>query len=314
MRGNDWFWRPEQPLHFHFPTLKRDARLTLPGVFGYHLRIREIMKSSPPLSHRFAFTMVEMMVAVAIIGILAAMAFPAYNKLKFAAYDAVTVHNLQQLVNATITWASEHSDRIPSPDYSSVPEDKQPEYVGAGRWLDGVVFAELYVERGSEDGSGDSESGNISDPQTWDPTGASAPGATSGGHLKGTVFECKASVKRLHEIKDWYQHSFAMNANLQYDEINESSSDPWLTEKNLTKFELPQAMLYVDCIDSNIVMASDIGLLEDAAERRYAGKHVLAAFVDGNVQKIHPDRIPSGDPQTDHEASLFWRGVRERRN
>ena len=105
-----------------------------------------------------------------------------------------------------------------------------------------------------------------------------------------------------------------MNANLQYDDLNESSSNPWLTEKSIGKYELPQAMLFVDCIEDNIVMSSDIGLLDDAAERRYDGKHVLAAFLDGNVQKLHPKAIPAGNVETDHASSLFWRGVRAKRN
>ncbi|MCB1089455.1 MAG: type II secretion system protein [Verrucomicrobiae bacterium] len=260
-----------------------------------------------------AFTMLEMMIVVTVIGILAAMAFPAYVKMQRWARETVTVNNLKQITAATLTWAADHGDKLPSPRYTG-NEKNLPYYWKmdtdgeAGVWLNGVVFAQIYME--------DAEKAGLTLDQSTEarPDGESKI-ATAGKHLIGTVFECEASVKAMPEELDWFKHSFAMNGNLMYDEIatfggSSGVSDPWMTEKALSKFDPAVSMLYIDCIEKNIVMATDIDSLKEAAEKRYEGRMVMVAFVDGHVSKMNPEKyIPDEDPQTDREASLFWRGV-----
>lgn len=267
------------------------------------------MKTHPSHAHRTAaFTMMEMIVVITIIALLAVMAFPVYSKLQRMANETVTVNGLKQIVAATMTWAADHGDKLPSPKYSS-GDKSLPHYWNTatsgedGLWLKGVVFAQIYMEETPPDFT------------VEDSTQVTFPGesnrATDGSHLISTVFECKASVRNLPEETDWYRHSYAMNGNLMYDEIAtlDGSEDVWLTEKALSKFEPTAAMLYVDSLDKNIVMAEDAQSILDAAEKRYEDRFFMAAFIDGHVSKMPKNDLPEGDPTTDRESSLFWRGV-----
>jgi prepilin-type N-terminal cleavage/methylation domain-containing protein/prepilin-type processing-associated H-X9-DG protein len=268
------------------------------------------MKMSPQVPRRAhaAFTMMEMIIVVTIIAVLTTMAFPVYSKLQRMANETVTVNGLKQIVAATMTWAADHGDKVPSPLYNGT-EKNLPHFWKTvsdgqeGLWLNGVVFAQIYIE--------EPDSAMTVDDSTQYVLPGASNIATAGTHLVTTVFESKASVRNMPEERDWFRHSYAMNANLMYDELAtlDGSADPWLTEKALSKFEPSAAMIFIDFIDDNIVMASDFGSLEEVADKRYEGRMVMAAYLDGHVSKLHPRELPSGDPESDRAASLFWRGV-----
>ena len=58
-------------------------------------------------SHRTGFTLVEIMIVVAIIGLLAAIAIPNFVKARQASQKSACVANLKQLEGAKATWALE---------------------------------------------------------------------------------------------------------------------------------------------------------------------------------------------------------------
>ncbi len=256
-------------------------------------------------SARFrAFTLVEMLVVIAIIVILLALLFPALNKGRELAEVTKNVQNIKQIAGATTTWATDNNGRLPSPVYPGgidVPKgtteaDFFPKYwdLGdSGLWLDGVIFAALYMR--------ESKDGEVTQ----------YPVDEKGTHLKNTFFENTLSVKRSPDEEDWHRHSYAMNANLQYDRIYDQvdTSDPWLTEKTMTNLVFsPLAMLYIDCDETNYVKFEDRQLIVDAMQKRYGGKGIVA-YLDGHAERIRDIDIPEGDPETDRESSRFWRGV-----
>jgi len=51
------------------------------------------------------FTLVEIMIVVAIMGLLAAMAIPSYGKCRERAYLTTCIHNLQQIDGAIHAWS-----------------------------------------------------------------------------------------------------------------------------------------------------------------------------------------------------------------
>jgi prepilin-type N-terminal cleavage/methylation domain-containing protein/prepilin-type processing-associated H-X9-DG protein len=250
-------------------------------------------------------TLVELLVVIAIIVVLISLLVPGLNKAKEVAEAAKNSANLKQIATATINWAADHKSRLPSPQYPGGMEppsgisadDFFPEHYNLGEsglWLDGVVFAELYLKENKD--------GVVTNYQVSD----------NGDHLKGTLFESTISVKRNPQEEDWHKHSYAMNANLQYDRIYDQvdSPDPYLTEKTLSNLLFsPRAMLYIDCNDSNVVKFDDRKLIVDTIEERWDGGKVIAAYLDGHVERLGENQIPRSDPETDRDSSRFWRGV-----
>ncbi len=256
------------------------------------------------------FTMIEVLTVVVILSVLVSLMFPAYRNMKMAAQSAQSIFNLRQITTATIRWSAENADKLPSPIYpGGEPDDPDtlPEYwdyqeTGTGLWLDGVVYAAVYVERDGDDASEEEAA-----------TNNKYTGTLTGGHIQGSFFE---SVRSVHvsdgQVTDYYKHSYAMNANLAYDLIHDDlgTSDPYLTEKSRSKLvHSPQALLFIDCAESNVVMASDLSLIKDTIEERWNDKYAICAFLDGHVAQYKKGEIPDGEPKTNLEASRFWRGV-----
>lgn len=239
------------------------------------------------------FTLLELLVVIVIIAGLAALLFPALNGIVSSARATSATHGLRDMVNGLVNWSVDHGNRIPSPLYTDYDPVDEAEYnpTGTGLWCDGVLFKNLY-------------------PDT-DPKSVGASRATAGAHLIGTVFESIASVNTSPDELDWYRHSYGMNKNLVYDEINKDAEDPWLSEKTMANIEfLSSAMIFMDSPDANVIDSSmmDLEALKLAAER-YRDKYLLVTYLDGHIERMSPEMVPSGNPMTDREASRFWRGV-----
>lgn len=256
-------------------------------------------------SRRIGMTLVELLVVIAIIAILIGLLVPGLGKVKEMAEAAKNTSNLKQIAGSTLNWVADHGLRLPSPQYPGgmeappgvSEEDFFPQYYNlgdSGLWLDGVIFAEVYMK---EDKDGQVTQYDVNE---------------DGDHLKGTIFESTISVKRDPLEKDWHKNSYAMNANLQYDRIYDtvSSPDPWLTEKTMSNLLFaPKAMLYIDCIETNVVKYEDRQLIEDTIEKRWNGGKAIVAFLDGHAERRAENEIPDEDPTGDRESSHFWRGV-----
>lgn len=240
-----------------------------------------------------AFTLLELMIVIVIIAALGALLFPALNGIVSSARATTATYGLRDMVNGIVNWSIDNGNRIPSPQYTQVDPGLEAELspTGTGLWCDGVLFKNLY-------------------PET-DPTFISPSQATAGAHLIGTVFESIASVNKYPDQLDWYRHSYGMNKNLVYDEINASQPDPWLTEKTMANIEfLTNAMIFMDSPNNNVIDASTMPLEElELAAQRYRGKFLLVTFMDGHIERMSPAMVPTGDPMSDREASRFWRGV-----
>ncbi|AHF90423.1 hypothetical protein OPIT5_09660 [Opitutaceae bacterium TAV5] len=86
------------------------------------------MKSTP--SPRFrsfhaAFTLIELLTVIAIIGILAAIIIPVTGKVRESARRASCASNLRQIMGATLLWSGEHRDNLPLVVDSNLPTDEQ---------------------------------------------------------------------------------------------------------------------------------------------------------------------------------------------
>jgi prepilin-type N-terminal cleavage/methylation domain-containing protein/prepilin-type processing-associated H-X9-DG protein len=91
-----------------------------------------------------AFTLIELLIVIAIIAILAALLFPALAKGKSRAQSVVCLSNLKQWGLATLLYVAENNDFLP-PDGKSAPLDKDtnagwyiqlPQQLGLPRYHD----------------------------------------------------------------------------------------------------------------------------------------------------------------------------------
>ena len=263
-----------------------------------------------------AMTLIELLIVIAILGVLMAILVPSLGKAKEVATALKNTSNLRQISVATLTWASDNGGKIPSPEYpggitvpsSSTPDEYFPEYWNVGEtglWLDGVVFAHMYIAeqaRREEATEGYSSTGGY----TFDENGT---------HLRGTLFESTMSVSKNPSELDFHLHSYAMNANLQYDRIYDQvqSSDPYLTEKTLSNLlHAPQAMLFIECSEPNVVRFEDREAIIETGKERWGEKgKIIVAFLDGHAERLTPNQIPEEDPMNEDSrlSSRFWRGV-----
>jgi len=75
------------------------------------------------LSRRLAFTLVEMLVVLAIIGILAALLLPVIVHAKDRAIRSIDIGNLKQIITATHFYAADNADFLPWSNWG-VPLDR----------------------------------------------------------------------------------------------------------------------------------------------------------------------------------------------
>jgi prepilin-type N-terminal cleavage/methylation domain-containing protein len=72
-------------------------------------------------SRKGGFTLVEIMIVVAIIGLLASIAIPNYAQSRGAAHRTVCINNLQQIEGAMQRWSLEmHKDEGQTVTYSDI--------------------------------------------------------------------------------------------------------------------------------------------------------------------------------------------------
>ena len=67
-------------------------------------------------SHSFAFTLMEILVVIAIIIVLAAIAYPVYAKIKSSSNKATVLNNMHQLAGQIAPYAAENDGDLPSED------------------------------------------------------------------------------------------------------------------------------------------------------------------------------------------------------
>lgn len=88
---------------------------------------------------QLGFTLLELLVVVAIIGVLAGLLFPAIGKMQEKGRMATCVNNLKQLHTATMTYVNDHSGYMPrtaSEEWLRVDNDGDEEWGFSRGWVD----------------------------------------------------------------------------------------------------------------------------------------------------------------------------------
>lgn len=75
---------------------------------------RRPIPSTPRRAACGAFTLLELLCVMVLVGLLASLLLPALGRAKSQAYQAACVNHLRQLAIAARVYADEHQDRLPS--------------------------------------------------------------------------------------------------------------------------------------------------------------------------------------------------------
>jgi prepilin-type N-terminal cleavage/methylation domain-containing protein len=96
------------------------------------------MKTNIIKSVKAGFTLVEIMIVVAIIGLLAAIAIPNFVKAREASQRNACIANLKQIDGARHMWALEHKTNSAPTSLSTLVEDQylrsEPQCPGGGEY------------------------------------------------------------------------------------------------------------------------------------------------------------------------------------
>ncbi len=106
------------------------------------------MRQYPPYSvRRRAFTLIELLTVVAIIGILAAILIPTVGRVRESAYVAKTMSNLRQLYNGNRMHAADHKGLYVPTIALSLPGNG----TNPAQWYNNPIFGR-YVDQEKLDG------------------------------------------------------------------------------------------------------------------------------------------------------------------
>jgi len=98
-----------------------------------------------------AFTLIELLTVIAIIGILAAIIIPTIGKVRETAQRAVDASNLREIGKAALLYAADNNDRLPDPNSNPAPTTTAPNkyfvYIGLLAKYGGVNEASLLFSR-----------------------------------------------------------------------------------------------------------------------------------------------------------------------
>ncbi|MDR1284547.1 MAG: DUF1559 domain-containing protein [Opitutaceae bacterium] len=229
------------------------------------------MSTSNPCSPRpvryHAFTLVELLTVIAIIGILAAIIIPTVGKVRQIARRAVCASNLRQIGIATFNFAADNKDWLPgyqrTDNSNGLDQTAKPKgYVGGGQLM---VYLNSYLG-----------------------------GTGSSGLLMNRIFVCPANTMAVDQfatssdqpLASWY---IGLKARLTTSAVLKNAIG-WSGNGSLSvkimQLENPKAAVYLSDQDAELI---EVGMkdLKNAVFPKSQYSHLLPpAAVHGNVRNV----------------------------
>ncbi len=256
----------------------------------------------PPRAHRTAFTVVELLVTIAIVVLLAALSFSAYRRVRDAAGAATCVNNMKQIASTHVLLAQENGGYLVHP-WASAPN---------GSWQRN--WSELHTIVLSEDFSWVQ-----SDPEV------NARMRTMGHFQCPTAYKLrKSKMDEQDNHRGW--RTYGLNQKLGIDADPAPGEEGWTDgARMLSEVDSPAKLVLVSerKWDGKRYPGA-VGPQPTSpgyADFHNGGFHV--GYLDGHVQKHTPDSflltgrtLPNGQggDWSNPEFALMWRGRLTRRN
>ena len=219
------------------------------------------------------FTLIELLIVIAIIAILAGMLLPALNRARSTARDLSCLGNLKQLTTTYISYAQDNNGWVLPSNISTVANDT------SGAWP-GVLAAEIY-KIPARKGTLGSYSENVNKrfklfecPSESTPLGSSAKSRFIFGHYAANMYFTGAN-----NISDRPPH--------RESEITQASSALVLLD-SATK-DTPTQRATRDNSGDRIALrhGKAVCTLDTVQEKRYhGGEKINASFYDGHSTAI----------------------------
>ena len=111
---------------------------------------------------------------------------------------------------------------------------------------------------------------------------------------------------------NFYDHGFCLNRSLVTDPVSRKEAKPEFTPRKRALFEDDAAtMLLMEGSEGdelNSIAVDNFVEQVEHALKRYKGKFVHVAFMDGHVEKLKLREIPNSVSNVEDKDTLFWTG------
>ncbi len=94
-------------------------------------------------SRRYGFTLVEIMIVVVILGLLASLALPAYQKVRRKAQNATFIGEMRTFAGAAETYMLETGSYLEDSGSGAVPSGFG-DYISVGKWTNGTPLGGVW--------------------------------------------------------------------------------------------------------------------------------------------------------------------------
>lgn len=227
-----------------------------------------VMKHSAPHARKqvsAAFTLIELLTVIAIIGILAAIIIPTVGKVRETARSAQCISNMRQIGQGVLLYAQANNDTLPGPLFGA----QGPKFFTNSTGMHGSLS--VYV----------------------------APFITSVSGVSGTqqrqqMFECPSWLTATPDL-----NGPSMQVNLNPRNFLNGSTQVWpfgdagasrmpVKLSNISSFPASQTWMMVD-VDKVWVASTPVGWSNQIPDKEVHGSGRNCLYYDGHVS-----RIPSG--------------------